>query len=277
MSSKQTDLNAAQDAAKFAAGDYDAIAELVWEVGALVASAVSIEPGMRVLDVATGTGNAAIRAAQAGGEVTGLDIAEPLLDDARRRAEDAGVDVEWVQGDAQALPYEDESFDRVLTAFGTMFAADHDQAAHELVRVCRAGGEIVMANWCPESFPARMLALVGSYGPPAQDGAVAPWEWGTHGHVRRTLGGQLVLAIEPLSIDFVFASADATLAFYEETLGPLVLAKAALDPPRYDELIAELRALIEELDAGDGEIRLPSPYLLVVGHKPVPDLRPNTK
>lgn len=274
MSSEQADLDAAE-AGQFAAGDYDAIAELIWEVGALVAGAVSIETAMKVLDVATGTGNVAIRAAQAGGEVTGLDIAESLLGGARRRAEDVGVDVEWVQGDAQALPYEDESFDRVLTCFGTMFAADHDQAAHELVRVCRAGGEVVMANWCPESFPARMLALVRSYGPPAGAGA-PPCAWGTHRHVRTTLGGQLVLAIESLNIDFVFESADAAVAFYEERLGPIVLAKAELDSSRYDELIAELRALTEELDAGDGETRLPGQYLLVVGHKPVPDLRPNT-
>ncbi len=275
MSSKQTDRDA-ENPGGFAVGDYDAIAELIWEVGAVVAGAAHIEAGMKVLDVATGTGNVAVRAAQAGGEVVGLDIAPTQLDGARRRAEEAGVQVEWVQGDATALPFADESFDRVLTAFGTTFAADHDAAALELVRVCRDGGEIVMANWCPESFPARINALVRSYGEPLPEGAVAPWEWGTHGHVRRRLGGQLVLAIEPLNVDFVFASVDATMDFYEEKLGPLLAAKAALDEGRYDELRAELRAMIEELDTGDGETRVPGSYLLVVGHKPVPDLRPNT-
>lgn len=261
---------------QFAAGNYELIGELSSDAGAVVTGAASIEAGMKILDVATGTGSVAIRAAQAGGQVTGLDIAGELLEAAGRRAEEAGVQVEWAQGDAAALAYPDESFDRVLTAFGTIFASDHDAAAQELVRVCRVGGEIVMANWSPESFPARMFALVRGYVSSQEPAAVAPWEWGTQGHVRRRLGGQLVLATESLSIDFVFESVDAMLAFYEANLGPLVTAKAALDPQRYDALRADLRALIAELDAGEGETRVPAPYLLVIGHKPVPDLRPNT-
>lgn len=276
MSSEQIDLDGAS-AGQFAAGDYDAIAERIREVGERVAGAVSIGTGTRVLDVGTGTGNAAIRAAQAGGEVVGLDIAQVLLDVAHGRADEAGVKVEWVQGDAEALPFEDESFDRVLTAFGTIFAGDHDAAAQELVRVCRSGGEIVMANWCPESYPARMFELIRSYGSPAGSDGPAPGEWGTTGHVRRRLGGQLVLATESHSIDFAFESVDAMLAFNETNLGPLVAAKAALEPQRYGALRDDLRALIAELDAGEGEALVPAPYLLVVGHKPVPDLRPNTK
>jgi ubiquinone/menaquinone biosynthesis C-methylase UbiE len=274
MSSDLTDLQAA-DRALWAAGNYDAIAELFWEAGAVVAGATVIDGSMKVLDVGTGTGSAAIRAAQAGGAVTGLDISGPLLDGARRRAEEAGVSVEWVEGDAQALTYEDDSFDRVLTAFGTIFAADHGAAAHELVRVCKPGGEVVMANWAPESYPARMMALLDAHRPPAEPNAVSFSEWGTHGHVRRELGGQLVLAIEPHSVDFVFASADAMLAFYEESFPPLVVAKSELDDAAFDALRADVRALIEELDAGDGETRITVPYVLVVGHKPVADLRPN--
>jgi ubiquinone/menaquinone biosynthesis C-methylase UbiE len=274
MSSDLTDPQAA-DRALWAAGNYDAIAELFWEAGAVVAGAVSIAAGMKVLDVGTGTGSAAIRAAQAGGDVTGLDISAPLLDGARRRAEEAGVSVQWVEGDAQALAYDDDSFDRVLTAFGTIFASDHGLAANELVRVCKPGGEVVMANWTPESYPARLFALLDSHRPPAQPSAVAFSQWGTHGHVRRELGGQLVLAIEPHSIDFVFESADAMLAFYGDNFPPLVVARAELDAAAYDALRADVRALIEELDCGEGETRVAAPYVLVVGHKPVADLRPN--
>jgi len=263
--------------ALWAAGDYDAIAPLFWEVGAAVAGAVAIEPGMRVLDVGTGTGSAAIRAAQAGAEVIGLDIASEHFDAARRRAAEAGVEVEWVEGDAEALPYEDESFDRVLTAFGTIFATEHDLAASELVRVCRDGGEIVMANWCPGSFPARLATMLRDHRQPETISAVSPAQWGTHGHVRRRLGGQLVLAIEPGSVDLVFASADAMLEHYEANFGPLVVAKAELDPQLYENLRRKLRAWIEELDAGEGETRVRASYLLVIGHKPEPDLRPNVK
>lgn len=263
------------DRALWAAGDYDAIAELIQDVGAAVASAVGIEAGMRVLDVATGTGNVAIRAAQAGADVVGLDIAPELFAAARRRAGEAGVEVEWVEGDAEALPYDDDSFDRVMTAFGTIHTTLHDQAANELIRVCKPGGEIVMANWCPGSIPARISSLLRRLELEETRSAIDPAEWGTHGHVRRVLGGQLVLAIEPASVDLVFASVDAALAHYEEHYGPLVVARREVDPQLYDNLRRELRAWIEEADKGEGETRISASYLLVVGHKPVADLRPN--
>jgi ubiquinone/menaquinone biosynthesis C-methylase UbiE len=261
--------------ALWAAGDPDAIAELSWEVGAVVAGTVPIEAGMKVLDVGTGTGSVAIRAAATGADVVALDIAPEQFDAARRRATEAGVEVEWVEGDAEALTFDDDSFDRVLSAFGSSSASDPDAAALELVRVCRPGGEIVMANWCPESLPGRLSAMLRARLAPEALAATAAGEWGTHGHVRRRLGGQLVLAIEPLSVELVFESVDAMLARYEASFGPLVAAKADLDPQRYEDLRKELRAWMEELDAGDGETRVAASYLLVVGHKPVADLRPN--
>ena len=272
-----SDLTNSQDTdrALWAAGDYDAIAELIWDVGAVVAGAVPVESGMRVLDVATGTGNVAIRAAQAGAEVVGLDIAPELFEAARRRAGDAGVEVDWVEGDAEALPFEDDSFDRVMTAFGTTYTTEHDHAASEMVRVCKPGGEIVMANWCPGSIPARISFLLRRLEMDETRSPTDPSEWGTHGHPRRVLGGQLVLAIEPGSIDLVFESADAALAHYEENFGPLVVARREVDPQLYDNVRRELRAWIEEADKGEGETRITASYLLVVGHKPVADLRPN--
>ncbi|MEJ7797968.1 MAG: methyltransferase domain-containing protein [Solirubrobacteraceae bacterium] len=262
MSSELTDPQAAGAAAG------DTTIDLPADAGAVVAGAVAIEAGMRVLDVGTGSGSAAINAALTGADVIGIGAAGELLDGARRRAEEAGVQVEWVVGEAAALPYEDDGFDRVLTVFGTMFAAEHDAAANELVRVCRPGGEIVMANWSPDGFVGRMSALVRGYGSPKTAGPVAPSEWGTHGHVRRRLGGQLVLAIEPHSVDLVFDSVDAMLTRLEAEFAPLAEARAELEAQRYEELRAELRALIEELDAGEGETRVASAYLVVVGHKP---------
>jgi 2-polyprenyl-6-hydroxyphenyl methylase/3-demethylubiquinone-9 3-methyltransferase len=272
-----SDLTNSQDTdrALWAAGDYDAIAEHIWDAGAAIASAVPIEAGMRVLDVATGTGNVAIRAAAAGGEVVGLDVAPELFQAARRRAAEAGVEVEWVEGDAESLTFEDDSFDRVFSAFGTTYTTLHDQAANELVRVCKPGGEIVMANWTPNSFPARLASLLRRLEHESTRSAVDPSEWGTHGHVRRVLGGQLVLAIEPASVDLVYESVDAMLAHYEENFGPLVVARREVDPQLYDNLRRELRAWIEEHDTGEGETRVTASYLLVVGHKPVADLRPN--
>ncbi|MEA2155203.1 MAG: hypothetical protein QOE11_1343, partial [Solirubrobacteraceae bacterium] len=150
----------ARQRAMWSAGNYDFIAQFIWEVGAVVAETAQIEPGMAVLDVATGSGNAAIPAAQAGGEVTGLDLTPELFDAARKHADEAGVTVEWVEGDAEALPFEDGSFDRVLSTFGVQFAARHDVAAAELVRSCRPGGMIVLANWTPQSFLGSVLATV---------------------------------------------------------------------------------------------------------------------
>jgi 2-polyprenyl-6-hydroxyphenyl methylase/3-demethylubiquinone-9 3-methyltransferase len=272
-----SDLTNSQDTdrALWAAGDYDAVAELIWDVGAALVGTVSVKAGMRVLDVATGTGSVAIRAATAGADVVGLDIAPELFEAARRRASEAGVEVEWVEGDAEALSYDDDSFDRVFTAFGTTYTTEHDQAANELVRVCKPGGEIVMANWCPNSFPARLSSLLRRLEQEETRSAIDPSEWGTHGHVRRVLGGQLVLAIEPASIDLVFESADAMLAHFEDNFGPLVVARREVDPQLYDNLRRELRAWIEEHDTGDGETRVAASYLLVVGHKPIADLRPN--
>jgi ubiquinone/menaquinone biosynthesis C-methylase UbiE len=275
MSSELTDLKAA-DQAVWAGGDYDQIADHCWEVGAAVAGAVAIEAGMKVLDVATGTGSAAIRAAEKGADVVGLDISPEMLEGARRNAAEAGVEVEWVEGDAQALPFDDDSFDRVLTAFGTIHATDHDLAASELVRVCKPGGEIVMANWCLEGFPGRMLAMLRKHAPAEILATVAATEWGTHGHPRRQLGGQLVLAIEPAALAITAESSTALLEHYEQHFAPLVAAKASLNEQRYADLQRELLAWIEELDSGEGETVVAAPYVLVVGHKPVPDLRPNT-
>ena len=266
MSDELGGLKALQRAI-WSAGDYDAIAELFWDVGATVAEAAAIEAGMSVLDVATGTGNAAIRAAEAGSNVVGLDLTPELFDDARRREALAGVSVEWVEGDAEALPFEDDSFDRVLSTFGVMFAPRHEVAAAELIRTCRPGGTIVLANWTPEGFIGRMFALFASR-MPAPPPPAAPTLWGDEAHVRALLGGQTLLAIEPRTVDLVAESPDAMIADYERQFGPMVLAQQILDARLYDALKADLVALVESFGTGDGEMRIPAEYLLVVGQRP---------
>ncbi len=267
MSDELAGLKAVQRAI-WSAGDYDAVAEQFWDVGAVVAETAAIEPGMQVLDVATGTGNAAIRAAAAGAEVVGLDLTPELFDNARRRAALAGVSVEWVEGDAEALPFEDASFERVLSAFGVMFAPRHRVAAEELVRTCRPGGTIVVANWTPDGFVGNVIATIGSYLPPPPPIAQRPTLWGEEAHLRTILGGQVLLALERRSVDFVHSSIDVMVSELEEQFGPMVVSRQLLQADRYAALVADLRALLERTNVGDGEARIPSEYLLAVGLRP---------
>ena len=201
-------------------------------------------------------------------EVVGLDLTPELFAGARRREALAGVSVEWVEGDAEALPFEDASFDRVLSTFGVMFAPRHVVAAAELVRTCRPGGMIVLANWTPAGFLGHVIATLSAYLPAQPAIAQRPTLWGEEAHLRTLLGGQVLLALERRSIDFVFPSIELMISGFEEHFGPLVLSKRLLEADRYDALVVDLRALFERLDVGDGEVRIPSEYLLVVGLKP---------
>lgn len=255
--------------ATWAAGKYDQVANMIWPVGQVVVDAARVQPGSDVLDVAAGTGSVATRAAAKGARVVASDLTPEMFEDGRRRAEHAGVEVaEWVEADVEALPFEDDSFDRVLSSFGAMFAPRHAVAAGELVRVLRPDGTLAMSTWLAHSFAGRLLQTLGGHFPPPPEFADPPLLWGDEGHVRRLLGGRLLLAFEQRSVDFVFASVDDMLAEYEEVFGPVVIARQALAPERYDALVADLRSLIERFDVGEGEARIPSEYLLIVGHKP---------
>jgi SAM-dependent methyltransferase len=267
MSDQLAGLKAIQRAI-WTAGDYDSIAELFWNVGAVVAETAAIEPGMKVLDVATGTGNAAIQAAQAGADVVGLDLTPELFEDARRREALAGVNVEWVEGDAEALPFDDASFDRVLSTFGVMFAPRHDVAAGELIRVCRPGGMIVLAGWTPGGFFGQLIATLTSYMPPQPAIAARPTLWGEEAHLRALMGGQVLLALETRTVDIAFPSLEAMVAGLQERFGPLVLAQQLLEADRYEALVADLRALFAEHHSGGDEVCIPAEYLLVVGLRP---------
>ena len=169
------------------AGNFAAVAEKILESGELVVERAGVEPGMEVLDVACGSGNATLPAARAGARVTGLDFAPGLLEIARERAADAMVEVDFVEGDAQALPFEDGSFDRVVSTFGHMFAPDHRRAADEMKRVLRPDGRIAVACWTPEGSIGRMFVTLAEVVPPPPGGE-APLLWGTEDHVRELWG-----------------------------------------------------------------------------------------
>jgi SAM-dependent methyltransferase len=248
----------------WAAGDYDAVAEGIWEVGERVVKRVGVAPGERVLDVACGTGNAAIRAAAAGGTVTGLDITPELLTAARRRAADAGVAVEWVVGDAEELPFENESFDVVLSTFGVMFAPRHEIAAREIARVLRPGGRMAIASWAPDGTIGDFFATFADHLPPQPEIAAPPLLWGREDHLRRIFDGHaLSLAFdrEELPVD-PGVSPDEAADFYIASFGPLVKAREVLEfegawASFLDEVVPRIRRFVTE----------PAAYLLVTGTK----------
>src|SRR5215207_4327685 len=214
----------------WAAGDYAAVAEVIDELPPRdLLARLEITPGQEVLDVATGTGNIAIRAAAAGAQVVGLDLTPELFDTARERANEHGVVVDWVEGDAEHLPFDDERFDHVLSAFGVQFAPRHEVVAQELARVCRPGGQIGLVNWTPEGQVGELFKIMGRYMPPPPGYASPPPLWGTEEHVRGLFAGS------PLQLEFArghspfrFDSAEHYVAFMETHYGPTVKARERL-------------------------------------------------
>jgi len=179
----------ARHRAMWASGDYPSMVEtFLLPLGPRLVEACEIGPGMRVLDVAAGTGNASIPAAQRGAQVTASDLTPELLEAGRKRAEADGAELEWVEADAEHLPFEDESFDVVMSAIGAMFAPHHQEVADELVRVCRTGGTIGLLSWTPEGMLGALFRTIGPFAPPPPPGAQPPPLWGSEGHLRELFG-----------------------------------------------------------------------------------------
>jgi SAM-dependent methyltransferase len=244
-------------------GDYDAVAHRsLWRVGERIVQRVGIGSGEEVLDVACGSGNAAVRAAQAGGRVVGVDIAPELFEAGRRNADAAGVTVDWREGDAEALPFGDASFDVVLSVFGCMFAPRHQVAARELVRVLRPGGRLAFAAWTPEGAVGHMFRALGSLLPPPPPFAQPPVLWGTEAHVRELFAGTgLTLEIDrDLAHGEPFADGAEAFDWSATRFGPMIALRHLLDEDRYAQARATLVDLYDPTE--------PDEYLLVVGRKP---------
>src|SRR5262249_13609337 len=198
-----------QARALWSSGDFPRAAEQIAEVGEVTVERAGIHPEDVVLDVACGAGNATIPAARAAAKTVGLDITPELIEAGKRKAREAGVEIEWVEGDAQDMPFDDESFDVVLSVSGCMFAPDHAKAAAELARVLKPGGRLVVAAWRPEGNVGRMFGTIVQHLPPPPDGFQPPPLWGTEQHVRGIFGGTgIELELEPTTVDFTGDSAD---------------------------------------------------------------------
>jgi SAM-dependent methyltransferase len=265
MSVLQLDEFKTRQRATWEGGDYSACAPYIAEVGELVVARAGITPGMRVLDVACGTGNAARAAARAGARVVGLDLAAKLLEAGRAKARAEGVEIDWREGDAENLPFDDGSFDRVLSTFGHMFAPRHQRTADEMARVCRRAGIIVTATWTPEGVFGELSKATAPYMPPPPEYASPPALWGREDHVRDLFGAAATgFEFERHVNQIEWASVDAFADFFMAHFPPMVTAKAMLG-----ERFTEMRERIVDIwrrrnEATDGRLLLPQEYLISI-------------
>jgi ubiquinone/menaquinone biosynthesis C-methylase UbiE len=234
--------------AMWSLGDYPAVAtEVIPETGTALVEACKIEPGQRVLDVAAGSGNAAIPAALAGAQVVASDLAPALLEVGRRHAEQQSAELEWREADAEALPFADEEFDTVMSCVGVMFAPHHQPTADELVRVTRPGGTIGLLNWTPEGFIGQMFATMKPYAPPPPPGAQPPPLWGNEAHVRELLGDRVtdVEATRQTLVVDNFRTPEEFREYFKTNYGPTIAVykNIADDAERVASLDRELAEL----------------------------------
>jgi ubiquinone/menaquinone biosynthesis C-methylase UbiE len=253
--------------AAWASGDFAVVAARIVLVAEHLCDTADLHAGWRVLDVATGSGNAAIAAARHGCTAIGVDYVPALLEVGRRRANAEGLSVELLEGDAEALPFPDDSFDAVTSVFGSMFAPDHAQTAAELLRVCRPGGTIALASWTPDGFIGELFRTVAAHVPPPA-GVQSPMLWGTEAHLRELFGDSIAsLETEERTFTFRFESAEEFLDFFRTWYGPTLKAFAALDGDARHALEEDILALArrsDRLGGGAGAIAIPASYIEAV-------------
>jgi ubiquinone/menaquinone biosynthesis C-methylase UbiE len=263
--SAQLDEFKTRQRAVWDAGEYAELSPFIADVGELVVARAGIEPGMQVLDVACGTGNAARPAARSGARVTGLDLTPRLLEAGRAKASTEGLEIEWREGDAENLPFEEGRFDRVVSTFGHMFAPRHQRTADEMARVCREGGAIVMATWEPDGVVGQIFKTAGPYMPPLPDYASPPVLWGSEPYVRERFanaatGFEFEHHVNRIDWESIEAFAD----FFMARFGPMVTARALLGD-RFEELRQKIVEIWRKAnEATDGTLRLPQQYLLSI-------------
>ncbi len=257
--------------AMWTAGDYPLVSQRIVSVAELLVERVGAKDGVELLDVATGSGNVAIPAARAGANVTGLDLTPKLLEVARARASDAGLQIEFVEGDAEQLPFGEDSFDVVTSCFGVMFAPRQDVAVGELVRVARPGATIGVTAWTPEGYVGASFRKSASFMPPMPAELKPPVMWGEEDHVRSLFADSgAELSFERRTVTFSGESPAAWQETDERILGPAVMAKAALEQQgRYEELRNQIRELNDQFnEADDGSFRVEAEYLLTLARLP---------
>jgi ubiquinone/menaquinone biosynthesis C-methylase UbiE len=246
----------------WSSGDFHVVAARIVLVAEQLCDAADLYAGWRVLDVATGSGNAAIAAARLGCTAVGVDYVPTLLERGRQRAAVEGLDVELLDGDAEALPFADASFDAVTSVFGSMFAPDHAKAASELLRVCRPGGTIALASWTPDGFIGELFRTVAKHVPPPP-GVASPMLWGTEAHLRELFDDEIQsLSVTERTFSFRFRSAEEFVDFFRTWYGPTLKAFATVEGEARDALERDLIALANRFDRLDGAdaIAIPATY-----------------
>jgi SAM-dependent methyltransferase len=252
----------------WASGDFAVVASRIVLTAEQLCDSADLHAGWHVLDVATGSGNAAIAAARLGCSAVGVDYVPALLDRGRRRAAAESLDVVFVEGDAEALPFPDASFDAVTSIFGAMFAPNHEQAAAELLRVCRPGGRIALGSWTPTGFIGDLFRTTAKHVPPPA-GVASPMLWGTEEHLRDLFGEEITsLTATERTYTFRFPSAEHFVTFFRLWYGPTLKAFAALDDEGRDALEADLIQLARRHDRLDADaLAIPATYLEAIAER----------
>ncbi len=251
--------------ATWASGDYAVVGTTLQIIGESLAEAVDVCAGESVLDVAAGNGNATLAAARRFADVTSTDYVPALLNKGRERAQAEGLSVQFREADAENLPFNDASFDVVLSTLGSMFTPDHARTAQEMLRVVRSGGRIGVASWTPEGFIGRLFKIIGAHVPPPA-GVKSPALWGTEAHITELFGAKAAsIRCERRIFKFRYRSAAHFLEVFRDYYGPTHKAFAALDANGKQALERDVTALLEQLDIGGGSsLVVPSEYLEVV-------------
>ena len=249
----------------WSSGNYAVVGTTLQIVGEQLCEAMDLRAGSKVLDVAAGNGMVSLAAARRWCDVTSTDYVPALLESGRARATANGLSIRFMEADAESLPFDDASFDAVVSTFGVMFAPNQAQAASEMMRVCKRGGRIGLANWTPDGFIGQVFKTLGKYLPPPA-GAKSPALWGTRAALNEMFGSQASsIKAEPRFFNFRYKSAEHFLDVFKTYYGPVLKAFAALDAAAQQDLHNDLYALIVRMNkSGDATMVVPSEYLEVV-------------
>jgi ubiquinone/menaquinone biosynthesis C-methylase UbiE len=252
-------------------GDYTEIAKNSEQPARELVDACKARPGVTLLDVAAGNGNVAVAAAWRGASVVASDLTPAMVELGRQRSEADGVEIEWREADVEALPFDDNSFDIVTSAFGAMFAPRPDVVTSELFRVTRPGGTVGMVNWTEAGFMGEVIQRMDPFTPPRPPEVQSPLLWGDPKVVEERFSGRATdVETERKLNRFSAASEGEMVGFFEANLGPMVALKGMLPPNRYDELTASLKEAITQFDHGEDEVIIDAEYLLVTAKKRKP-------